>query len=262
MGQNRLLRPWHRSTCLPPGPGQVPNQRRTLCQHPHPPTGVHGPLEEGQRMAAPLARCSCQLRALAKGGPLSSIPHHMPTSQVLCTPRSSSSRAERDAESLRPTKPPCCALLPAGPPTLNPYEPPKAHGGQCSEHPAARWQELVGAEEQESDGEGQRGAAKELHKVPVKQLTPEIGEEITRTTPQLRAKGEDARGDTPPPPPPVSAACAQADARAAGGRAAWASRGDVSPQRLQLPLRLACPLARARPRGRWLPLHSRHYCPE
>lgn len=213
-------------------------------------------------MAAPLARCSCQLRALAKGGPLSSIPHHMPTSQVLCTPWSSSSRAERDAESLRPTKPPCCALLPAGPPTLNPYEPPKAHGGQCSEHPAARWQELVGAEEQESDGEGQRGAAKELHKVPVKQLTPEIGEEITRTTPQLRAKGEDARGDTPPPPPPVSAACAQADARAAGGRAAWASRGDVSPQRPQLPLRLACPLARARPRGRWLPLHSRHYCPE
>lgn len=59
---------------------------------------------------------------------------------------------------------------------------------------------------QKSGGEGQHGAAKELHKVPAKQLTPEIGEEITRTVPQLPAKGEDVRGDTPPPPP-VSAAC-------------------------------------------------------
>ncbi|XP_049669637.1 WAS/WASL-interacting protein family member 2-like [Accipiter gentilis] len=44
---------------------------------------------------------------------------------------------------------------------------------------------------QKSGGEGQHGAAKELHKVPAKQLTPEIGEEITRTVPQLPAKGED-----------------------------------------------------------------------
>lgn len=143
-------------------------------------------------------------------------------------------------------------------PPPNPYEPPKptVAGAQSTPQPhSKRWREEW-SRRQESDGKGQRGAAKELHKVPVKQLTPEVGEEITRTAPQLPAKGEDARGDTPPPPP-VSAACAQADARAAGGRAARGEqRGHVPTEppaspTPRLPSGQPCPIASGQGTSLW-----------
>lgn len=127
-----------------------------------------------------------------------------------------------------------------------------------------------GAEQQTGEQwQGQCGATKELHKVPAKELTPEVGEEITRTASQFPEKGEDARGDTPLSRQ-VSAACTQAHARAAGGRAPQGEQRGHVPTEPPAPPCLACPLAcpdplpltRAHPCGQWFLLHSRHYYPE
>lgn len=133
-------------------------------------------------------------------------------SQVLFTPQSSPPRASRDAASLPDQTSVLCALSCRTPAS-------KACSGQCSQHPAAPRQGLaVGRNRrQDRDSKGQCGAAKELHKALAKQLTPETGEEITRTMSHFPAK-EDTRGDTRCHPWFQQLVHEMMQARAAGGR--------------------------------------------